>query len=121
MSTPTYPHFVGNNDIYIDYEISHELPSFDDPASDSVANEHSIVIRFSYDTQEKGAFGIVIYEQNGNHEDLGDLKLTNEQFYRITGHAIRPEDKLTTLRNVKGNVTIKDGVATLPDGTQITL
>jgi hypothetical protein len=121
MKTPTYPHFVGNNDIYIDYEIYHELPPFDESATDSVANEHSIIVRFSYDTQEKSAFGIVVYEQNGNHEELGDLKLTNEQFYKITGHPIRPEDKLRTLRNVRGNITIENGIATFEDGTTLTL
>ena len=121
MSTPTYPHFVGNNDIYIDYEISHELPSFDDPASDSVFNEHSIVIRLSYDTETEAAHGLVQYEQNGTYNDLGSLTLTNEQFYRITGCPLRPENKLAALRNVKGNVTIENGIATLPNGSQITL
>jgi hypothetical protein len=121
MNTPAYALFVGINDQYIDYEISHELPSFDNPVADSVANEHSVVIRFSYDTSEKTAYGSVVYEQNGDHEHLGDIKLTNEQFYRITNHPVSPEDKLATLRNVKGNITIEDGIATLPDGTQITL
>lgn len=119
MNTPTYPHFVSSDETYIDYEISHELPSFDTP--DSVANEHSIVVRFSYDTKEKSADGLVVYEQNGNHEELGNLTLTSEQFYRITGCPIRAEDILTTLRSVEGSITVKDGVATLPDGTQITL
>lgn len=97
MNTPTYPDYIGKNGQYIDYEISHELPSFDDSAADSVANEHSVVIRFSYDTSEKTAYGSVVYEQNGNHEHLGDIKLTNEQFYRITNYPIRPDDKLHKL------------------------
>lgn len=121
MKTPTYPHFIQNDTSYIDYEIHHELPPFDDSSADSIANEHSVRIRFTYDTQENSAYGLVIYEQNGKHDDLGDLKITNEQFYRITGHAIRPEDKLTALRSVKGTITIEDGVATLPDGKQINL
>jgi hypothetical protein len=121
MSAPAYPHFIQQDDEYIDYEIHHELTSFDDRAADSVANEHSVRIRFTYDIDLKRAYGLVIYEQNGFSVDLGELKLTNEEFYRITGHPIRPEDKLTTLRSVEGSITIKDGVATLPDGTQITL
>jgi hypothetical protein len=119
--TPAYPHFVHNDAPYSDYEFRLELPSFDDPASDSVANEHSVIIRFTYDTDLKRAYGLVTYEQNGSHQELGDFKLTDEQFYRITNQPIRPNDKLATLRNVKGNITIEDGVATLPDGTQITL
>jgi len=121
MNTPTYPHFVQKDGQYIDYEIHHELPPFDDAAADSVANEHSVRIRFTYDTEEGSAYGLVIYEQNGEHEDLGDLKLTNEQFYRITGHPIRPEDKLSHLRNVKGNISIENGIATFEDGTTLTL
>lgn len=121
MNKSTYAFLIGKNGQYIDYEISHELPSFDDPVADSVANEHSVVFRLSYDTSEKTAYGSVVYEQNGNHEHLGDLKLTNEQFYRITNHPVSPEDKLATLRSVKGSVTIENGVATLPDGTAITL
>jgi hypothetical protein len=120
MNTPTYPHFVQKDGQYIDYEIHHELPSFD-AAADSVANEHSVRIRFTYDTEEGSAYGLVFYEQDGTHEDLGDLKLTNEQFYRITGHPIRPEDKLSRLRNVKGNITIENGIATFEDGTTLTL
>jgi hypothetical protein len=111
---PTYPLLIGKNGQYIDYEISYELPS-------DLDNAHSVVIRLSYDTYENNAFGFVTYERNGDHEELGHLQITNEQFYRITTHAIRPEDKLTTLRNVKGNITIENGVATLPDGTAITL
>lgn len=121
MNTPTYPYLVQNDAQYIAYEIHHELPSFDNPVTDSVANEHSIRIRFSYDTEENTAYGSVIYEQTGYHEHRGDIKLTNEQFYRITGHAFRPEDKLAALRSVKGNITIENGVATLPDGKQINL
>lgn len=121
MTPPTYPFLIGKNGQYIDYEISHELPSFDDPVADSVDNEHSVVIRISYDTYEQTAYGSVIYERNGNHEHLGDIKLTNEQFYRITNHPVRPEDKLAILRHVKGNITIENGMATLPCGTQIIL
>jgi len=114
MNKPTYPFLIGKNGQYIDYEISYELPS-------DLDNEHSVVVRLSYDTSEKTAYGSVVYEQNGNHEHLGDIKLTNEQFYRITNHPVSPEDKLATLRSVKGSVTIENGVATLPDGTAITL
>ena len=121
MSTPTYPHFIQQDDPYIDYEIQHELPSFDDPAADSVANEQSVRIRFTYDIDLKKAYGLVTYEQNGTSVDLGEIKLTNEQFYRITNHPIRPDDKLAALRSVTGSVTIENGVATLPDGTAITL
>lgn len=121
--TPTYPLRIdhGNSDL-IDYEISHELPPFDCPVTDSVANEHSIVVRLTYNKDLKKAYGSVTYEQNGDHYDIGgELKLTDEQFYRITGCPLRLDHKLAALRNVKGNITIKDGVATLPDGTQITL
>jgi hypothetical protein len=121
MSAPAYPHFIQQEGPYIDYEIHHELPSFDNRAADSAANEQCVRIRFTYDTDLNKAYGLVIYEQNGFSVDLGELKLTNEQFYRITGHAILPEDKLAALRSVKGNITIENGIATLPDGTKITL
>jgi hypothetical protein len=125
MSTPTYPLRIDHgNSNFIDYKISHELPSFDCPVTDSVANEHSIVVRLTYNKNLKKAYGSVTYEQNGDHYDIGgELKLTDEQFYRITNHPAQllPEDKLATLRSVKGSVTIKDGVATLPDGSQVTL
>jgi hypothetical protein len=120
-NTPTYPHFVQHDDPYIDYEIHHELPSFDDPAADSAANEHSVRIRFTYDTDLKSAYCLVSYEQNGEHEDIGDLKLTNEQFYRITNHPIRPDDKLAKLRKINGHVSIQNGVATFEDGATLTL
>jgi hypothetical protein len=90
MNKPTYPLFIGENGQYIDYEISYELPS-------DLDNEHSVVVRLSYDTSEKTAYGSVVYEQNGDHEELGHLQITNEQFYRITNHPIRPEDKLQKL------------------------
>jgi hypothetical protein len=113
MNKPTYPLLIENGQ-YIDYEISYELPS-------DLDNKHSVVVRLSYDTSEKIAYGYVVYVQNGFQSHLGDIKLTNERFYRITNHPVSPEDKLVTLRSVKGSVTIENGVATLPDGTAITL
>jgi hypothetical protein len=121
MNKPTYPLYSGKNGQYIDYEISYELPSDLDNATHCQHRSAAVVVRLSYDTSEKTAYGSVVYEQNGDHEHLGDIKLTDEQFYRITNHPVSPEDKLATLRSVKGSVTIENGVATLPDGTAITL
>lgn len=120
-TTPAHATFIHQDDPYIDYEICHELPRFDDAATRSIANEHSISIRFTYDIDEGKSYGIVTYKRNGSHQELGTLNLTKEQFYRITNHPLRPEDKLATIRSVEGNITIHHGVATLPDGTQIPL
>jgi len=38
-----------------------------------------------------------------------------------TARLIRPEDKLSHLRNVKGNISIENGIATFEDGTTLTL
>jgi hypothetical protein len=118
---PNYPTKVNETREYTDYEICHELPSYDDSASDSVANEHSIVVRFSYDHENRTAFGVVTHEVNGQHDELGTLTLTNTQFHRITGHPVAAVDKLELLSRVNGQVTIYEGVATLPDGTTINL
>ena len=107
--------FVQKHENYIDYEISHELPRFGE-------NEHSIVVRITYDTHKQEAYGNAFYEQNGQYTDLnGEFTLTSTEFYQITNHQIIAPDKLAALRAVKGNVTIEDGIATLPCGTQIEL
>jgi hypothetical protein len=112
---------VNDSTDYIDYEIAFDLAPYDDKAADSVANEHSLIVRLSYDHLDRVAFGVVVYEVNGNSSELGALSLTVEDFGRITGHFATSEGKLSTLRRINGQVTIKDGIATLEDGSTITL
>jgi len=40
---------------------------------------------------------------------------------KIMGKKTCAEEKLSILRSVKGNISIFQGIAILPDGTQITL
>jgi hypothetical protein len=58
------------NGQYIDYEISYELPSDLDNAN-IAASSAAVVVRLSYDTSEKTAYGSVVYEQNGTMNTLG--------------------------------------------------
>jgi hypothetical protein len=117
----TQPTKINDDSEYTDYELYHELPSFDDPASNSVANEHSIIVRLCYDHDNQKAYGHVTHEVNGQHFELGDLKLSNAQFYRITGHPMTPQDKLTILRKINGSASFKNGLVAFEDGTTLTL
>jgi hypothetical protein len=111
----------GGCDDYLDYQLDWELPGYDDHAGDSVANEHSLVVRVSYDKLEGKPYGVLTYEVNGNHQELATFDLGVTQFYRITGHPVSPEHRLEQLRKVSGVVSILDGIATLPDGTTFKL
>lgn len=106
---------------YTDYELSLELEGYDDSEAESIANEHSFRLKFTYDHETSSAYGMLIYETNGFHNELAPFKLDNYQFYRITGHPISPQDKLSRLREVTGQVTINDGIATFEDGTTLAL